>query len=94
MAFDLVVRNGVVVDGSGLGSFRADVGVVNGVIAAVGRGRIVTKRRRLRRRRRVTKSDARNQLRQAGGTYFWFNVLPALQTHSMLPACVIGEKIR
>ena len=28
MSFDLVVRNGTVVDGSGLGSFRADVGIV------------------------------------------------------------------
>src|SRR4051794_6580003 len=37
VAFDLVVRNGVVVDGSGLGSFRADVGIVGDKIAAVGR---------------------------------------------------------
>ena len=39
MAFDLVVRNGTVVDGSGLGSFRADVGIVGDKIAAVGRVR-------------------------------------------------------
>src|ERR1700716_1813073 len=37
MAYDLVVRNGTVVDGSGLGSYRADVGVVGDTIAFVGR---------------------------------------------------------
>jgi N-acyl-D-aspartate/D-glutamate deacylase len=37
MAYDVVIRNGTVVDGSGLGSFRADVGVVGDRIATVGR---------------------------------------------------------
>ena len=37
MTFDLVIRNGVVVDGSGLPRFRADVGVVGDTITAVGR---------------------------------------------------------
>ena len=37
MAFDLVVRGGTVVDGSGLGAYRADVGVVGDRIAAIGR---------------------------------------------------------
>src|SRR5213593_1899547 len=37
MAFDLVVRNGTVVDGSGLASYRADVGVQGGTITRVGR---------------------------------------------------------
>jgi N-acyl-D-amino-acid deacylase len=37
MRYDLVIRNGTVVDGSGLGSFRADVGVVGDRIAFVGR---------------------------------------------------------
>ena len=37
MAHDLVIRNGTVVDGSGLGSYRADVGVTGGRIAEVGR---------------------------------------------------------
>src|SRR3984893_1409457 len=37
MAYDLVIRNGTVIDGSGLGSFRADVGIVDGTIAFVGR---------------------------------------------------------
>ena len=37
MAYDLVVRNGIVVDGSGLSRYRADVGVVGGYIAKIGR---------------------------------------------------------
>jgi N-acyl-D-amino-acid deacylase len=37
MAFDLVIRNGMIVDGSGLGAYRADVGVVGDRIAAIGR---------------------------------------------------------
>ena len=39
MSFDLVIRNGTVVDGSGLGSYRADVGIAGDRIAAVGRVR-------------------------------------------------------
>jgi N-acyl-D-aspartate/D-glutamate deacylase len=37
MAFDLVVRSGMVVDGSGMPPFRADVGIVGGRIARIGR---------------------------------------------------------
>ncbi|WIM12093.1 MAG: hypothetical protein OJF58_003053 [Enhydrobacter sp.] len=37
MAFDLVVRNGMIVDGSGLPRYRADVGVKAGRIAEIGR---------------------------------------------------------
>lgn len=37
MSYDLVIRNGTVVDGSGFGSYRADVGVVGDTIAFVGR---------------------------------------------------------
>jgi len=35
--YDLVIRNGTVVDGSGLGGYRADVGVVGDRIATIGR---------------------------------------------------------
>ncbi len=37
MSFDLVVKNGMVVDGSGLPRYRADVGVKDGKIARIGR---------------------------------------------------------
>jgi N-acyl-D-aspartate/D-glutamate deacylase len=37
MAYDLIIRNGTVVDGSGLPRFQADVGIVDGKIAAVGK---------------------------------------------------------
>jgi len=37
MADDIVIRNGTVVDGSGLGSYRADVGITGGRITSVGR---------------------------------------------------------
>lgn len=35
--YDLVIRNGTVVDGSGLGAYRADVGVIGDKIARIGR---------------------------------------------------------
>jgi N-acyl-D-aspartate/D-glutamate deacylase len=37
MAFDLVVRNGMIVDGSGLPRYRGDIGVKDGKIAEIGR---------------------------------------------------------
>jgi N-acyl-D-aspartate/D-glutamate deacylase len=37
MSYDKVIRNGTVVDGSGMASFRADIGVVQGRIARIGR---------------------------------------------------------
>jgi N-acyl-D-aspartate/D-glutamate deacylase len=37
VGYDTVIRNGTVVDGSGLGAFRADVGIVGDRIAYVGR---------------------------------------------------------
>ena len=44
MAYDLVIKNGTVVDGSGAPRFRADVGISNGRIAAIGRIRDKGKR--------------------------------------------------
>lgn len=37
MQYDLVIKNGTVIDGSGMPRFRADVGVHRGKIAAIGR---------------------------------------------------------
>ena len=37
MAYDLLVKNGTVVDGSGSPGYRADVGIIGGKIAAIGR---------------------------------------------------------
>jgi len=37
MAFDLVVRNGMIVDGSGLPRYRGDIGIKDGRIAEIGR---------------------------------------------------------
>jgi len=37
MRYDLIIRNGTVVDGSGMPRFRADVGIAGGKIATVGR---------------------------------------------------------
>ena len=56
MAYDLVIRNGTVVDGSGLGSYRADVGVVGDRIAFVGR---IRDRGATRDRRRRSRGHAR-----------------------------------
>ncbi len=36
-SYDVVIRNGLIVDGSGLGSYRADLGVQGGRIACIGR---------------------------------------------------------
>jgi len=37
MHYDLIIKNGTVVDGSGLPRFQADVGIVQGKIVAIGR---------------------------------------------------------
>ncbi len=36
MAYDLIIENGTVVDGTGAPRYRADVAVVDGVIAEIG----------------------------------------------------------
>lgn len=36
-SFDLVIRNGTIIDGTGAAGFEADVGISNGVISAVGK---------------------------------------------------------
>ncbi len=43
MQYDLVIKNGTVVDGSGMPRFRADVGVSRGKIARIGRIRDAAK---------------------------------------------------
>src|SRR6059058_3955655 len=37
MPYDLLIKNGTVIDGSGLPRFRADVAIVHGKIAAIGK---------------------------------------------------------
>lgn len=43
MSLDLIVRGGTIVDGSGMGRYRADVGVANGKIVEIGRIRAPAK---------------------------------------------------
>ena len=37
MSYDMVIRNGTVIDGTGMASFRADVGIAHGRIAKIDR---------------------------------------------------------
>src|SRR3979409_712561 len=37
MAYDLLIKNGLIVDGSGLPAFRGDIGVKDGKIAEIGK---------------------------------------------------------
>ncbi|MSO91484.1 MAG: hypothetical protein EXR01_07945 [Acetobacteraceae bacterium] len=37
MAYDLLIKHGLIVDGSGLPAFRADLGTKNGKIVVIGR---------------------------------------------------------
>lgn len=43
MQYDLIIKNGTVIDGSGLPRYRADVGVVHGQIASIGKIRASAK---------------------------------------------------
>lgn len=43
MQYDLVIQNGTIVDGSGLPRFRADLGIVHGKIATIGKIRASSK---------------------------------------------------
>ena len=45
MNYDLVVKNGTIIDGSGGARYRADVGILDGKIASI--GRIDSKKRKL-----------------------------------------------
>ena len=37
MAYDVLIKNGTIVDGTGAPRYRADVAVANGKIAAIGK---------------------------------------------------------
>src|SRR5262245_28049003 len=37
MPYDLIIRNGTIIDGSGLPRFRADVGMLDGKVATIGK---------------------------------------------------------
>lgn len=43
MQYDLLIQNGTIVDGSGMPRFQADVGIVDGKIAAIGKIRDIAK---------------------------------------------------
>ena len=36
MSFDLLIKNGIIVDGTGEKSYKADIGIKNGLIAEIG----------------------------------------------------------
>jgi len=44
MPYDLLIKNGLIIDGSGIPAFRGDVGILNGKIAAIGKLRDSAKR--------------------------------------------------
>ena len=44
MGFDLVIRNGTIVDGSGAARYRGDLGITEGRIVEIGRIRAVARR--------------------------------------------------
>ena len=54
MAYDLLIKNGLIVDGSGMPAFRGDIGIKNGKIVDIGKlsgtaGRTVDAEGRARR---------------------------------------------
>ena len=67
MAYDLLIKNGLIVDGSGMPAFRGDIGVKDGKIAEIGKLSGPPKdhrRRRPRRRARLYRQPL--PLRRAG----------------------------
>jgi urease alpha subunit len=71
MAYDLLIRGGRVVDGSGLPSFVADVGVKNGKIAEIGRLKDSAARPSMRRgwsSRRASSIITRTWMGKSSGT--------------------------
>ena len=52
MQYDLIIRNGMIVDGSGMARYRADVGIAGGRIATIGKIRELGPRSDRRRRPR------------------------------------------
>src|SRR5258708_5438500 len=76
MPYDLVIKNGTVIDGSGLPRYRADVAVRHGRVAAIGRIREAA--------REVI--DAAGQMVTTGITYGGY------VGHSARRTCAMGER--